>query len=270
MDGIGQPLSRNLPAFVDGLQAVGRYTFLRSEAVAELGCTEENLKKAVQKLVVKRRIAVPRRGFYAIVPLEYRAAGAPEPSWFLDDLMKHLKRSYYLGVLSAAEVHGAAHQRPQETQVVVGLSERPILVGRARIRFLVKQHHERAACTEIKTRTGTMRVATPETTALDLLRYVHAAGSLSNVATVLAELAERINPGRMVKAAKVDGELAHVQRLGYLLDLVGARRLAGPLGKWLATRDAKIVRLRPDLPMEGAKTDQRWRVVVNDEIEVDV
>jgi hypothetical protein len=37
-----------------------------------------------------------------------------------------------------------------------------------------------------------MRVSTPEATALDLVRYVTAAGHIGNVATVLAELSEKL------------------------------------------------------------------------------
>lgn len=34
-------------------------------------------------------------------------------------MMAHLGRDYYLGWLSAAEMYGAAHQRPQVLQVAV-------------------------------------------------------------------------------------------------------------------------------------------------------
>ena len=69
-----------------------------------------------------------------------------------------------------------------------------------------------------KTVTGSLRVSTPEATALDLLRDVAAAGSLSTVATGLHDLAEPCDAGRLVEAAQT-GDLPHAQRLGYLLDL---------------------------------------------------
>jgi hypothetical protein len=43
------------------------------------------LEKAMKRLALKRRIVVPRRGFHGIVPIGYRSAGAPPPSWFIDD-----------------------------------------------------------------------------------------------------------------------------------------------------------------------------------------
>ncbi len=223
------PPSRTLSELVDNLQAKGRYTLERSEALAALQTSGPTLKKAVMRLAAKRRIAVPKRGFYVMVPIEYRTAGAPPPSWFIDDMMRHLGRSYYVGVLSAAALHGAAHQQPQEFQVVTDEPQRQMQAGRARIRFLVKKKIGRARTSELKTETGTMRVSTPETTAIDLLRYVRAAGGLSNAATVIAELAEKIDGKKLVAAAESDGELAYSQRLGHILDLVGAGNQPGKM-----------------------------------------
>src|SRR5207244_10392072 len=59
-----------------------------------------------------------RRGFYVIVPPEYRVAGSLPAAWFIRDLMDYLRRPYYVGLLTAPSLHGAAHQAPQEFQVV--------------------------------------------------------------------------------------------------------------------------------------------------------
>jgi len=72
-----------------------------------------------------------------------------------------------------------------------------------------------------------MRVSTPEATALDLVRYVGHAGQLGNVASVLSELSERIDPVRLVEAARAEVELSIVQRLGFFaqpLRFRGGRR----------------------------------------------
>ena len=74
--------------------------------------------------------------------------------------------------------------------------------------------------TGIQTETGTRQVAAPETTAFDLVRYQAAAGHLGNVATVLGELAERIEGQALVKFAHLV-KIPDVQRLGNLLDAVG-------------------------------------------------
>jgi len=114
-----------------------------------------------------------------------------------------------------------------------------------------------------------MQVSTPEATALDLIRYLKAAGHLGNVATVLSELAERLDPERLVAAAKVDMELSQVQRLGFLLDRVGAVESANALAAWVGERHPRIVPLRPDRPAVAAPKDARWQILVNDVTEAD-
>lgn len=259
----------SLADLVDSFQASGRYVLTREEALDALHVSEEALKKAVRRLGAKRRLAVPHRGFYVIVPVEYRDAGAPPPSWFIDDLMKFERQRYYVGLLSAAALHGAAHQQPQEFQVVTGEQLRPSRAGRARIRFLKKRDIEETPTVSVKTETGSMKVSTPEATAFDLLRYLEASGHLGNVATVLAELAERLDPERLVEVAKREGDLSNVQRLGYMLEHVGAGDAASSLAPWTAQQRPRFVPLRPGGDSRTAPKDARWRVVVNESVEAE-
>lgn len=259
----------SLAKLVDELQAGGRYTLTRDEASAALGTTDVALAKAVQRLVARGRLAVPRRGFFVIVPIEYRKAGAPPPDWYIGDLMAFVARPYYVGLLSAASLHGAAHQQPQEFQVVTSGQLRPMEAGRGRIRFIKKCGMDSTPVVDVQTETGLMRVSTPEATALDLVRYLDAAGHFDHVATVLAELAEKMDPMRTVEAAKLDGSLPNAQRLGHLLDLVGAGELASGLAGWIADCCPRYLALRPDRPSDAAPKDGRWRLLVNETVEVE-
>lgn len=262
--------AKTLAEFVDNLQAKGRYTFVRDEAINALNASSSALKMAVMRLAEKRRLSIPRRGFYVIVPTEYREAGAPPPSWFIDNLMKHLGRPYYVGLLSAASIYGAAHQAPQEFQVVTNVPQRPMSAGRARIRFVVKKNIEITAVNERKTETGMMWVSTPEATAVDLLRYTHAVGGLNNVATVLAELAESIDSEKIVGAARDEGKMCVVQRLGHLLNSVGAVKQAEALEEWISEVNPRNVPLKAGLPIRYQPVDSRFRVIVNYDVEADV
>jgi len=256
----GETLSK----LVDSYQATGRYVVLRDQALKVLGISDEALKKAVQRLVAKRRLAVPRRGFFIIVPMEYREAGAPPPAWFIDDLMKFCGQPYYVGLLSAAALHGAAHHQPQEFQVVTNKQLRSAVAGRARLRFFRKRHVENVPTMEMKTETGAMRVSTPEATALDLLLYLEGAGHLGNVATVLGELAEKMDGQRLVEIAKLEGDLSNAQRLGHILDQVGAVELGAPLAAWISEQRPRFVPLRSDRSAHQAGKDARWHVLVNE------
>jgi predicted transcriptional regulator of viral defense system len=259
----------SLAELVDELQAGGRYTLTRDEAITALGITDMALTKAVQRLVTKNRLTVPHRGFFVIVPIEYRQAGAPPPDWYIGDLMAFSNRPYYVGLLSAASLHGAAHQQPQEFQVITDMQLRSVEAGRGRVRFFKKSGMKSTPFVDVKTETGLMRVSTPEVTALDLLRYLDAAGHLGHVTTVMAELAEKMDPMRTLEAAKSDGSLPNAQRLGHLLDLVGAGDLGRGLAGWIAERRPRYLALRPDRPSDAAPKDRRWRLLVNETIEVE-
>jgi predicted transcriptional regulator of viral defense system len=262
--------AKTLAELVDRFQESGRYTFSREEALKKLGLSAESLKKAISRLAAKDRIAVPRRGFYVVVPLEYRIAGAPPASWFIDQLMLHLGRPYYVGLLSAAALFGAAHQQSQEYQVVTDQPQRLMHVGRNRIRFLVKKNVAKVAIEEQKTDTGTMRVSTPEATAIDLCRYTAVAGGLDNVATLLSELAERIDERRLIEAAKADGEMTFLQRLGYILENFASGGRSSKLAEWVNERNPRNTPLNPGKPIKGQPVNRRWRIIVNDIIEGDI
>lgn len=144
---------------------------------------------------------------------------------------------------------------------------RPVVVGRGRIRFLLKKNLERTPKATIKTETGSMRVSTPEATAVDLVRYAEHGGGWSNVADVLVDLAEKIDPDRLVDAARLDDDLAAAQRLGFLLEKAGAGDKAGSLLRWVEAEQPRTVSLRPDRPAAGAVRNSKWRLLVNEEIE---
>jgi hypothetical protein len=121
----------------------------------------------------------------------------------------------------------------------------------------------------MNTETGTMRMATPEATALDLLRYVEGAGHLGHVATVLDELAEKMDAHRLAECAKLEGDLPNAQRLGYRLDQVGGSKAGDALASWIAEQHPRLVSLRPDRSSHLAARNDRWRVLVNEKLEVD-
>ena len=77
-----------LAAYVDDLQASGRLTFTREEAMLALGVTANALKQSVLRLAARRRVVSVRRGFYVIVPLEHREAGLPTLDRWVQDLLR--------------------------------------------------------------------------------------------------------------------------------------------------------------------------------------
>ena len=257
----------HLADWVDDWHARGRYTFTRPDADAALSKSPAALTVALGRLVRRRRLYAPRRGFYVIVPTEYRELGTPPVPWFIDDLMRFEQRPYYVGLLSAADLLGAAHHAPQRFQVVTNRVLRPFASGRERVEFTMNLGVAGVPVANRKTATGTMNVSTPAATALDLVRYVHECGGIDNVATVLSELAAEIEPDALA-ACVPHADAAVAQRLGWLFAHLGHSSLSDSIDRALVA-PRWWVPLTPGAPEVGHARDPRWRVVVNTEIEVE-
>jgi predicted transcriptional regulator of viral defense system len=261
------PKRGSLAEYVDLLQSGGKYWFTKDQLKKVSGDKDSTLKTSLWRLEKKRRIARIRRGFYVIIPLEYSAQGIIPPDWFINDLMKFLGKPYYVGLLSAAAIHGAGHHQPQEFQVVVPKEMRKVRLGRLQIRFLKKSEAGQAALVQAKTTTGYMNVASPAVTALDLVTYSKQAGGLDRVATVIAELKEKLDSRALLAAAQQETSLASIQRLGWLLEKLGAHEEVIPMQQYLQSKSLWYVKLDSEQPKRGFPRDSRWRVVVNARVE---
>jgi predicted transcriptional regulator of viral defense system len=256
-----------LNAWLDALQAAGRYTFTRAELEREGPAVE---RTSVWRAQRDGRLIQPRTGFFVIVPIEYRAVGAPPVAWFIDDLMRFEKLPYYVGLLSAASLHGASPQAVQEFQVIVPEQRRPIHSGRLRIHFVVRSDHRKAATEQRQTPTGSIRIATPEQTALDLVRYPVASGGWDNIAAVVRDLVPALDSKDLANLARDQEDIRPIQRLGYLLDAIAhAEEPARALASSLARRAPRYVALESKAPTKNAKRDERWRLLINRAIEAD-
>jgi predicted transcriptional regulator of viral defense system len=259
----------SLESWIDGLQTQGRYSFQRAEAVRDSGLSAQAAGKALQRAVKSGRLTRPKEYFYVIVPLEYRAAGAPPVSWFIHDLMKAMQLPYDVSLLSAAALHGASHQQPQTFQVMTDRSVRSVLAGHTRIRFFASQYMDRAAAMPMKTPTGSMQVSSPETTVVDRVRFVNAAGHLDHVASVIAELAPSLRARRLVTALAVVHDIPNTQRLGYILDELGERKLSDSVHRWVQSRIERFQPLRLGQSMDDAPENHRWDLLINGPVEIE-
>jgi predicted transcriptional regulator of viral defense system len=221
--------------FLETLVASGRYHFTSAEAQAALALSRAAAAVALNRLSKRGAIASPARGFYVIVPPEYRSLGCLPAEQFIPALMKQLELHYYAGLLTAAQYHGAAHHRPQEFQVLIEGSRRPLSCGRIRVAFMARKRLSEVPVQDINTPRGPLRVSTPEATALDLVGYQHQAGGLNQVAALLAELAEKLDPAKLTAAAET-APLPWAQRLGFLLEQVDAAAQAAPLKDYVRAR----------------------------------
>ena len=253
----------------DALLAAGVHAFTTEDAAAVAGVKPDSARPALARLIKNKLAFSPARGLYIPIPPEYRSWGAVPAAWFVDALMAHLDRSYYVGYLSAAEIHGAAHQRPQVFQVVVDRDLRARSFGRVRLRFITNRDAAGLPTVRTNTPTGTMAVSTAELTALDLASRTEHGGALHNVATVLIDLAR---DGKLDDAALSQlvarFPVGAGRRLGWIVERFTDVRLDAVAEAVSAATDEPS-KLDPKEPRRG-NVEPRWRVRVNAVVEPDV
>jgi len=254
--------------YIRDLAANGVHHFTTGDALSALGGNPPAVRAQLRRLRQKEMIAEPVRSFHVIVPPEHRRLGCLPAEHFIDQLMQVWGEPYYVCLLSAAERHGAAHQRPQATQVMVRKNRQHIECGMVRVEFIARGDLERMLVTKLNTPRGVLRYSSPEVTALELVGYPGHAGGLNNVATVLSELSEELSADKLPETARLC-PVSWSQRLGYLLELVGQEDLAGALGPFVLENARSYTPLRRAANIAGGKRNLRWKVIVNVDAEPD-
>ena len=269
----------SLDQFVEDRLVQGRAHFSREEVQAALGLKPAALTDAITRLVKKRRLANPRHGFYLILRPEDQIAGAPDPVRWIEPLMKHQGLDYRISLLRAAAFHGSSHQAAMVFQVVTPKQLRDFEIGRHRLQFVYQtpkafaQINQPGQLDQIKSDTGFAKVAGVELTLLDCARYFHNAAGINGVAQIAKDIGAKAGPRALAKVAAAY-ENSSVRRLGYLLELAGHTRQANALEPF-AKKAKTAVLLDPSVkPLiasvaELHEKDPRWKLVINEPVEID-
>jgi len=250
----------------DHLLAEGRHWITTDEAVDLIGRNRRVVYPRLAELERAKRLFSPAQGLYVIVPPEYRSWAVVPADWFIDPMMRHLKRSYYVAFLSAAARHGAAHQAPQTFQSIVDRQLNDRAIGRVRLHFVKSSEMDPDGRTRMNSHTGSYLVATPEMTAVDLAWRPREGGGVSNVATVLRDIGE-LSGERMARLATSRGR-ATARRLGWLLD-----SFRSDVDTFWLRRIAEPARPGPTALIPGNRPrgpiDRGWGVQINGTVEPD-
>lgn len=251
----------------DALISEGRYWVSSAEAAQLAGISPEHVYPGLQRLRRRGAMFSPARGLYVVVPPEYRSWGVLPGELFIDAMMQALGRNYYVSLLSAAAMHGAAHQAPQLFQVTVDRYVADRDIGRVRLRFYANEYLEEMAVEERQVDTGRIQLATRETTIVDLVVHPDDAGGLSNVATVIAQIGDLDVPALARLVSLRSRSVA--RRLGWLLDQFRDDLELEPLREVALAQYGHPTRLVRALSARGP-IDPRWNLQVNSTVEPDL
>jgi predicted transcriptional regulator of viral defense system len=263
------------PTYVaDDLIANGTHFVSTPDLDARLGVHADQLWGSLQRSIEAHRIVSVTKGGWVPVPPEYRKSGAPPPLHFIDPMMKFLGHDYYVGFLSAAEMHGASHQAPMVFQVATPALLRNRRIGQSRLQFARRSATASRSTERRIVPTGRVNVSTPEVTVLDLVEAPRLGAGLSNVATIIGDLISDDLLDIEKLASDAQGyPTSVVQRAGYLIDFMASEldltTDTRALHDHVTGSELTTVALRPGQPSGKIRND-RWRVEVNTDVEHDL
>lgn len=264
----------NLQDWVEQEMIRGRYVFTKEDIkTLNLPISNQALQNALMRLSKRGVIISPWQNFYVTIPTEYKLRGIVPPSFYIDRLMKYLGREYYVSLLSAAELNGAAHQKPMMFQITVnGGPIRSGIKNGTRLEFTVRNELQMGYVRQVKTQMGYMNVSGAELTALDIVAEETKVGGLSRAAEVLVEMSESIKWDDAKLPLLEHYNAPTIQRLGYLLDYISETGLADSL--YVLSRKTKKKFRKVALKQAVGTSDNmpvndRWKIIENYELEID-
>lgn len=261
----------NISDWIHSREIRGRATFSVADvkdAFAER--PSKSINTELSRQVSRGRVQSVYRGFYVIVPVQYQLKGVIPPAYYVDGLMDYVGKPYYLGLLSAAAMHGATHQRAMKTQVMTVVPRIKASGKNSLLDWNYRQEIPETFVVKKNAEIGTLRYSGPELTAVDLVQFASHVGGYQRVATVLAELMDSVDmekAGELLRFTTV----ATLQRLGYLLECVLSRQdLADKLFRVLKAQGSwNSILLSNDRDRRAGAPANRWHVNGNIDIEVD-
>ncbi len=268
-----------LAQYIKNIRAKGKRSFTKQEALKDLKISNDSFNHRIERLKKTGDLISPARNFYVIVPPEHRALGSIPADELVALLMKYKKLDYYACLLTAAQYHGAAHQRAMVFQVMTNKQLQSLKFGAVRIDFVYKKSLAALPIQDFKTAYEVIKVSSPELTAMDLLQYPERSLGLSNIATIFYELIEAINPVKLMELIKSFGENSWVQRMGYILEQIdtwddkAAKRKTQVIGKlesYIKKHNPSYVPLYASLPIKACSRNSKWRIIENSSIEADL
>lgn len=253
------------------IQSGSRY-FFESEDFARVAGHLPNgptVKKALNRLV-RRNLAVlamKRPSGWLIVPAEQKHYGAPPVTWWIDDCLKRVEPHYYVALLSAAKHWGSSHYALQTTQVMVSRPRAPMTPGKLRVEFFTKRSLSQTPTVMVTSGVAPWRVSTREATLLDLLRHQTQIGGLESIARIATDLAPAITPQGLHDALEALDQVPVAQRLGYILDRLGLKKLANVVEKWIFARrtSPQPLELQSSTRSTEQILNQRWNILANEQ-----
>ena len=262
--------NQSVRGWIEDLPKRGRIMFCFDDLKSQFpNVTNEAIRLSIYRLKNKGRVCSVWRKYYVVVPDEYALRGVVPPIEYIDKLMSSLGYKYYVGLLSAAALHGSSHQQPQSFMVVVSSNDIKSKADKnISLRFIAKSQINVDLLLRKNASYGEVMVSNPIMTALDLIQYENRIGGLERAAEVIDGLVDELNIDDSHSELWTSFPIPVVQRFGYTLEsLLGYTELGDAV--YQKTQDIGIKfrknclapKLRHMINDESTY-DSKWKMIV--------
>jgi AbiEi antitoxin C-terminal domain len=259
---IAGPARGRLARVLEDRQARGKLVGALDELARDAGLSRLAARRQFERLAPKAVRLPGRPSLLLTVPPEDRPRGAPPVAAWLHDYMSRRAPHYYVGLLSAAALHGSSSQVPLATQVVVPHPLQAFELGRVRIEFIAKRRADRTPLVELAGIAAPMNVSTPAATLLDLVGFSRRVGGMARVLEIARGLKPKITARDLREALLAGVPTPVMQRTGHLLEQLECSSLASVVERLLPSTCAWVP-LQTGASANHAPGIERWHLLDN-------
>lgn len=265
-------LKLTVSEYIKQLLSYEEYSFSLNEVIENSFKDDTAVKRELSRLIDKKEIVNLRKGFYLIIPPRYSHSQKLPLQLYADKLFKYLQRNYYIGLYSAAKIHGASHQQTQLDYLII---ETPKLNDIRKKNFEIHFHSTgnwpKYNIEEKKSDAGIFKVASPALTLVDLIHYHTKIGGLNRMLASLEELTEELLEQDIQSLLEWYDNKSTLQRTGFLLEeLLGSNSFSHLIFQKLKQQPFYPILLSPKMNEKPGSVDNRWKIDVNLILESDL
>lgn len=258
--------------YINELLAKEVYSFSLNEIRLVTDKRELPIKKELERLSKKGEIINLRKGFYLIITPRYSSARKLPIQLYCEKLFQFLDRNYYLGLFSAAKLHGASHQQVQRDYLI---TEQPkfndISKNKTDIRFFTVRNWVDKNIELKKSDAGIYRISSRALTIVDLIHHQTKLGGINRMLATIEELAEELTDTDLIELLNWYPNKSTLQRFGFLLgELKLHENLQELIYKKLRSDKFFPVLLSPRSKEKAGAVNNRWKIDVNVKLESDL
>src|SRR5690606_24693536 len=261
-----------LSGFIKNRLTFEEYSFSREEYMAYSGKDSNAITTDLAYLSEKGEILALRKGFYLIIPPRYSKLGVIPLELYVHKLFEYLNKPYYIGLYSASQIHGAAHQKTQIEYIITqGSKMLDIRKKSFAIDFFLTSNWPKTNIVQKKSDAGYFNVSDPLLTIVDLIYHQGKLGGINRMLANIEELIEVVEQDQINSLLQWYPHKSVLQRLGYILDYINPKMdLQEPIQGYLKKHGYYPVLLNPSDKSKPGAVNNLLKVDVNTKLESDL